>query len=314
MSFRQPLIAVLAALLAGLSGPSEAASVTAPGGSRVALTVPPGFVPATGFTGFRDNARGASIVITELKAGAIDAVRASYDGGALSGRGMQRLSRTELRGLDHPGFLDVIRATEGEKPFRKWVLALAGPDVTAVVTVNVPERALDPALESSVVATLASVTLGKPAARGTPLEGLPFRLPVTAELTPLEVRSGSTLVLAGKPGTRAGAETRLTIAALLGRGRIGQPETFTRRMARNVDGATAIQLDDGRAIAADGLAGYETTGRCTLAPAGTPCVVYHAMLFDGTGYYRFVGLAPQADGEVALPLFRHMVEGFRRAR
>ena len=297
------------------AGSVPASTPTALPGSRVSLVVPPGFVPASGFTGFRDDARGASIVITELKAGALDAVRASYDGPALNGRGMQRLSRTELPDLSHRGFLDVIRATEGKKPFRKWVLAMAAPDVTAVVTVNVPEQVLNPELEASVVAALASVTVGKPATRsGSALDSLPFRLPAVAGLAPVEVRSGPTLVLAGKPKAEASGEVRMTVAALLGRGKIGQPETFTKRMALAVDGTTGVQLEATRAINADGLAGYEISGRCKMEATGAPCMLYHAMLFDTGGYYRFVGVAPEAEGGTALPLFRRMVEGFRRAR
>jgi hypothetical protein len=219
-----------------------------------------------------------------------------------------------LPDLSHPGFLDVIRATEGKKPFRKWVLALAAPDVTAVVTVNVPEQVLNPELEASVVAALSSVTVGKPAARsGSALDALPFRLPAVADLAPVEVRSGPTLVLAGKPKAETGGEVRMTVAALLGRGKIGQPETFSKRMAQAVEGTTGIQLEETRAINADGLAGYEASGRCKMAATGAPCVLYHAMLFDSSGYYRFVGLAPEAEAKTALPMFRRMVEGFRRA-
>jgi hypothetical protein len=314
---RRLSVAILAVVLFALGQPdgTRAATPIALPGSRVALVVPPGFVPASGFVGYRDAGRGASIVITELKAGSIDAVRASYEGAALSGRGMQQLSHAELKNLPHPGFLTVVRATEGQKPFRKWVLALAAPEVTAVVTVNVPEQVLNPALEASVVATLTSVTVGQPAARtGSALDNLPFRVPASPELTPVEVRSGQTLILAGKPKAGSSGDVRLTVAALPGRGRIGQPETFTKRMALTVDGATGIELGDTRPVAADGLSGYAASGRCKLANTGAPCVLYHAMLFDSSGYYRFVGLAPEAESATALPLFQHMVDGFRRAR
>lgn len=296
---------VLAALL--LATGAEARNPVAPPGSRVAILVPEGYDVARGFTGFKNDSLGASIVITELKPGSMVAVRGTY--GDSEGPGVRRLSHSELPKVANPGFLSVYRSVEGRTPFRKWVLAFDAPTLTGIVAINVPESAIDPAREAEIVAALASVTI-VPNSAGVGGRTPPFRLGASSGLRPVAARDGTTLILADDSEDEPA--TRFSATAHMGGEPVLAPAAFSRGMAMAVDGIDVVAPEEAVAIAADGIDGFEVSARCVDVASKAPCVLYHAMLFGGDGYYRFVGIASEARQNAAMVEFRGLVQGFRR--
>ena len=300
------LMVIVFAVLIPMTG-AEARNPIAPPGSRVALLAPVGYALATGFVGFRHESSGASIVITELKPGSMAAVRGTY--GNTDGFSIRRLSHTELTTLPNPGFLSVFRSVEGRTPFRKWVLAFDAPALTGIVAINVPEAEINAAMEATIVAALASVTV-VPDASGVGASTPPFHLGASSRLHPVATRDGTTIVFAQSSEREKG--TRFTASAHLGGGPVLAPEDFTKRMAAATDGIGDIAVTETRAIAAGGVDGFEVTAGCVDSASGEPCVLYHAMLFGADGYFRFIGVANAARQGEALAEFRGLVQGFRR--
>lgn len=289
---------------------ATAQQLVAPQGTRIALVVPDGFTEARGFDGFRHPDAGASIVVTQLKPGALPTVRKSYDPAALAERGMRVVSHTEISPPARRGFLVLMDGVEGGEALRKWVLAFEAEPLTGIVSVNVPVAALTPALEAAVVATLASVTV-VPSESATGAGAASFRLGASSRLVPVDTRDASKVVYALADDVDGGPRLRAT--AHLG-GAIRNTAEFAARLGSSVDGADALSLEAHQPFEAGGLPGLQATGRCTEGPDGRPCAYYHAMLFAEDGYFRFVGIAPEPEAAMALAEFRALVSGFRRLR
>ncbi|MBC7802132.1 MAG: hypothetical protein H7Z10_16065 [Gemmatimonadaceae bacterium] len=131
-------------LLAALLSPllmAQTAGPVFPAGSAVGIVPPPTMRPATGFVGFQDDSAGASILMAELPAGAYAAMKALDDSVYRQRQGLTIIRRQPLK----VGGADALLLTGTQSAngiaYRKWVLMAGTPDLTAIVTMQVPETA-----------------------------------------------------------------------------------------------------------------------------------------------------------------------------
>ena len=193
----------LAVLLLSLvvAMPSRAAEPAFPPGSRIGLVPPTGMVISDAFAGFADPEKNAAILIATLPAAAYSQLDKTLDTEELRKQGISLEKREPMRLDAGKGFLLTGRQVAGKERYRKWLLVLASGDITALVSVQVPES--DTAYPNNIVRTaLATLAVRQKVPEQEQLGLLPFTVGDLAGFRVDAVLPGRALVLSA-----AAAET-----------------------------------------------------------------------------------------------------------
>jgi hypothetical protein len=193
----------LAVLLLSLivATPSRAAEPAFPPGSRIGLVPPTGMVISEAFAGFADPEKNAAILIATLPAAAYSQLDKTLDTEELRKQGISLEKREPMRLDAGKGFLLTGRQVAGKERYRKWLLVLASGDITALVSVQVPES--DTAYPNNIVRTaLATLAVRQKVPEQEQLGLLPFTVGDLAGFRVDAVLPGRALVLSA-----AAAET-----------------------------------------------------------------------------------------------------------
>ena len=193
----------LAVLLLSLvvATPSRAAEPAFPPGSRIGLVPPTGMVISDAFAGFADPEKNAAILIATLPAAAYSQLDKTLDTEELRKQGISLEKREPMRLDAGKGFLLTGRQVAGKERYRKWLLVLAAGDITALVSVQIPES--DTAYPNNIVRTaLATLAVRQKVPEQEQLGLLPFTVGDLAGFRVDAVLPGRALVLSA-----AAAET-----------------------------------------------------------------------------------------------------------
>lgn len=140
-----------------IAAPARAADPVFPPGSRIGLVPPPGMVTSDSFAGFADPEKNAAILIATLPATAYSQLDKTLDVEELHKQGITLEKREPMRLGIGKGFLLIGRQAAGREHYRKWLLVVAAGDITALVSVQIPESdaAYPPNVVRAALATLA---------------------------------------------------------------------------------------------------------------------------------------------------------------
>lgn len=295
---RRAAAAPLAALFLFLTLPALAQPLF-PAGSPLGLQPPPGFFPALGFAGFANATTGARILLAEQPAMSMAVARVAF---APERQGLTEATRREVQVAGRDGVL--VRGRRGGSAV--WLLAVPGPDLTALVTVMVPRFPVGRADAAAIEASLSSLVLRAPdlaAARAA----LPFAFDEVAPLRFRQSIGGAAAVLLPQ-GAALGdaAAPRLTIATSLA----ATPPPADRRQA--AEAALRGVVPDARIEGGGSLRLGGTEAVVTEARAGTRRLRQWVLFFERGGTLRVLAEAPAAEFARLLPAFERVVESIRR--
>jgi hypothetical protein len=285
-------------------------------GSKIALAVNEGFAPSDRFAGFVHEESGTSIALMELPLAAFDQLKELEH--ADETFAAQGVSGVETLPLPHRAGEYFYLRGEQNTPlveYAKYIFIFQENGITAMVSANIPRAALNSGIMTGaeIEKIFASAAVLNEAPKAPALFSLSYLGSFEEDLSVLGTTKGYRL----KRGEAAGGAAfepmflvapSLTIApvpnlALLAERTFGQIDHIQGKTAE-----TAIELQ----IA--GLPAVETVGRGTDAGTGKAAFVYQLMIeARHGGYYRLIGLAPEANREMLLPQFRKIAEGFRPA-
>ena len=226
-------------LLFGLA--ADAAEPVFPPGSRIGLVPPVGMIVSQLFQGFEDREKNASVIFVELSSEAYPEIEKSFAVETLKAQGIDVQAREEFPLKDGHGFLVIAHLAAAGTPTRKWVLVATEHDLTAVISVQVPDAAQDTYPDAALRVSLATFTTRAAVPVQEQLDLLPFSLKDLA---------GFRIVRAAASG-----------AALL------------------TDGPKdAIELEDGAVSLLDPLLAHQTIGAVVQGLGGAPLehLVYDA--------------------------------------
>src|SRR5579859_3787644 len=205
MSQKKPDLVTAAAALIGsllfafLAFAAAAAEPVFPTGSRVGLVPPPGMIASKTFSGFVDTENKAAILVTALPAGAYAEMEKTLAPDALKKQGITAEKRETLQLSVGDAVLIVGTQVAPDKTtYRKWLLLAAAQDVTAVVSVQVPEQSKAYS-DAAVRAALGTLALRGNVPDTELLTMLPFRVGDLAGFRVANVISGRALLLIDKP-------------------------------------------------------------------------------------------------------------------
>ncbi|MFC4171200.1 hypothetical protein ACFOYU_03865 [Microvirga sp. GCM10011540] len=287
-----------------------AAEPVFPPASRVGIVPPQDMVLSKRFTGFENEERAAAITLVEMPAGAYEQLAAGMTKDALRRQGLDVTARETLKVGDATGIL-VAGAMTGPVKGRKWVLALKGKDLTALLIAQV-EGGKDGYSEEQMRDALTSVSLRGPIPLEEQVSALPFRIADKAGFRPVRVMSGNAaLFTEGPKDTIEAVEQPIAILAvsLQPPPRAGEPrEQFARAALYSNEVLKDIVLERADSFRLKGQDWHEIVARAKDRASGEPVVVMQTIRFDSDRYVRMVGVVRDEKREQVMPRFRTLID------
>lgn len=307
MVLRQFVITLLSLLtLAALPARAE---VVYPAGLRIGLEPPAGAVRSARFPGFEDPQRQVAISILDLPAAAyLGLEQATF---ANTQVGLQDVKRESFPFASGIGFLTTARAEQNGVKLYKWFFiakAVVGPqlDLTAFVTVEVPEAARAVYTDDVVRAALSSISF-----RVVPLEEqlrfVPFKLGELAGFRVMQVIPAGVIITDG-PSNDIAKQPYMIIGAVPG----APSEAGDRsRVARDLLSSAPLadlNVTSSELMRIDRSPGHEIRATAK-GPDGRPLSLVQWVRFGSSGMLRIIAASSTEAWDALFPRFRAVRDG-----
>lgn len=303
---------VLATAVPMAAAPAAEAPV-AVAGTRITLTPPPGFEPATKFVGLNAKQLGASFNVSEALPGAYpNIVKSITQPGPLKQRGLAMVETETLPGFPYEHVLTKATRQQEGVTIDVWLLAFRHAEIAGTVVASLARIPKPPATAEAMRAALASVRVAA-APPGSLTAQLPFAVDAPARFTYRKALAGRQLMLKESPPAPEGAVGDVVATVTqVSRDPVKPPEreSFARQQ---LFGLTAIQVDgadDPVPVTIGGVPGLEMMGQGRTA-AGQPRRVYQVVLFAPRATYAIVVLALPNRFEQAQADIRALAHSFK---
>ena len=302
------LIIVLLAVGAAAAARPAAAETVFPPGLRIGLEPPGDLKPSTRFSGFEDFDRKVGYHHSRLAGRRLCRTRAR--GECQRQHGLAEVKRENFSFHDGTGLLITGRAQGKDVTLHKWILLAAAPadkDLTALISVEVPETALTVYSDAVIRKALASVTFRPPPIQEQ-LGMLPFKLAQLAGFRVMKVFPPSGVILTDGPTDDLSKQAYAIVT--IGRGAPEQPDDRAR-FARDL--LSQAPLRDVRpqsadAMRIDGSPGFEIRAQAE-GLKGEPVMVAQWLRFSGGSYLRVVGVGRKDDWDALFTRLRALRDG-----
>ncbi len=285
-----------------LAMPVRAADPIFPPGSRIGLVPPVGMVTSDTFVGFSDPSKDAAILIAALPAAAYSRIEKTMDTEALRKQGISLDKRESMQLNAGKGFLFTGRQVVDKARYRKWLLVVVASDLTALVTVQVPEQ--ESAYSGRVVRDALTTLAVRPTVpQAEELSLLPFTVGELAGFQIDGVLRGRALVLSdahsegpkdsSKESSAGNLTARLLVAAAPGGP--SEPDdraNFARLSFSEIAGIRNVHITMSEPLRIGGQAGYQTMAEAKDARSGTDVMVVQWLRFGSGGFLQLIGVAP----------------------
>jgi hypothetical protein len=301
--------AVAFAALMLLVASARAAEPVFPTGSRLGIVPPAGMLQSRNFVGFEDPQKNAAILFATLPAPAYDALDKSMVPEAMSKDGVTVEKREPVQLALGKGFLVTGTQTTNSSRYRKWLLVAGAKDVTALVTIQVPDQ--DPAYPDKAMRdTIMTLALRDSVPDAEQLSLMPFTVGDMAGFHIEESLPGRAIMLIeraddasadasadqskdGKARDKSPAtlKARLFIAAIPGGpAETGDRATFARLMFQGIAGIKDVQVQDAEPLRIGNQAGFETLAKAKESQSDTDVMVVQWLRFGTAGFLQIVGV------------------------
>jgi hypothetical protein len=286
----------LTALL-GMSAPAvvSATPQQAPN-SRVVLDLPPGYTPSPLFAGFQNDASGVSFIILEAPVGEYDKMAQGFTADELAKRGITDVQQADLPRTDSYTYMRAHQKSAAGS-YAKYFVLFRTADQTVLVSVNVPEHALNDGIvkPEEIERVLATAkTTEKTAVRD--LYSLTYLGPFKEAGT--LVGTSKVYTLDGRLEPERAGETRsaFMVAPSLDKRPIANAEKLSVALLASLPGYKNFKPGETHSIRIGGLDGVEVEADALDEDDDKPIHLYQAMLMgkDG-GYFRLIGIATPED-------------------
>ncbi|MGN6572423.1 MAG: hypothetical protein ACTHLO_13525 [Pseudolabrys sp.] len=299
------------ALLALVFGPcAAAADPVFPPGSRVGLEPPPGMVLSKRFAGFADDEHKAAILVLDLPGAAyVEAEQSLFAKPETEVKGLARRAFTFNEGI---ALLATGTAQENDKRLHKWFFlatTVAGPvpNLTAFITVEVPDNARDIYTDAVIEKALKSVTFRKsPVAEQLAL--LPFEVKDLAGFHVRQVAMPASVVLSDKDDGVPYTQAYVIVTVAQG----GPPNQADRaRFAQDLITQGPVRdlaITNGETMRIKGMPGNEVRATAKNLE-NKPVQIVQWLRFGSGAFMRIVAVSPKEEWDTMFPRFRAVRDG-----
>jgi len=266
-------------------------------GSHAVMELPDGFEESREFIGALWREAQASILVTELPAEAFEPVAEGLreDPAALSDQGVQ-LDTVEATALGpHQALIGRGRQQAGAQAFEKWLLLAGSPQVTLLVTAQIPSRLATPQRVEKIEAALASIRIAPE--RGDPRGILPFTFGETQRFQFARALSGRAALMTDTAYEgAAGARPVFVIAASPGANCEAWSDgthAFAAEAMASLQRVEDLAVADSYDARIGG--GPAVVTEATGTVGGEDVIVVQTIRFRDCAYLRTVGIGPAAN-------------------
>jgi len=290
-----------------LVAPAHAAEPLFPAGSRIGLVPPADFIAEENFRGFLNHKHDASIIMIELPVGAYAELNKTMTVAALKKQGIVQEKRETLALAAGKGFLVVGRQQAEKTKFRKWIMVAATSDLTALVTVQLPESAKTAYPDAAIRAALASLASRPSVPIEEQLELLPFKFDDLAGFRPIRTAGAAALLTYGPNDDIDAVEQPRMIVSVTpgGPGNPASRETFARNFFGGIAGFKDVRIVGSEMLRlGGGQQVHEVMAEAKNAKSGQDVKIVQWIRFGGGAFLHIVGVSPIAAWNEAYPRFR----------
>jgi hypothetical protein len=310
---RMALLRLIVVLLAGVLGGQSlrADEAVYPPGSRLGLVPLSGMATSMRFFGFEDANTQAAIILAALPAEAYAGLEKSMTAESLKREGVILEKRETMPLPTGKAFLVIGRQQVDKQNVRKWILIGSSPALTALVTVQIPERAKNAYSEAAIRASLSSLNIREHVPLDEQLSLLPFQLGELAGFEVSAVMPGRAVLLKD-PSAEAGGRPQshmFVSVAPGGPAQAGGRDAFASDLFAAIPNIRNVRVSGAEPLRIGGQAGHQILAQAKDPAETTDLSVVQWVRFGGGGYLQLVGIARSDAWRDAYPRFRAVRDG-----
>ncbi len=305
------VVALLCMTLAAPAGVFAQASgeVVFPPGKALGLKPPAGFELSNTFAGFVDAKSGSSFLLVQLPAAVFGEIKAGMTSEGLAAQNIAVTSSEPIKIASFDGVLVKGVQTTGEAQVNKWILLLETPDAAFLLTVqDLTGDSLD---DASVLATLNSIQIRKPAPIVVQIESLPFVMGDLAGFRVVRTIAGAGALLTKGPKdvVTDGSQPVLIIQRPIERPFPTSvfPADLSEQLLRAVKTLNVTAIGDTVERTVAGADGYETLANATDKVLSVDVVVGQWLRLSSGQQIHIMAILPSEGHEALLPDLRKLV-------
>ncbi len=286
-----------------------------PPGSRIGLVPPPGMVVSKIFQGFEDREKNAAIVFVELSSEAYPDIEKGFTVEGLKAQSIDVQSREELSLKNGRGFMVMARQQVPGAPgalARKWALVATEDDLTAIVTVQIPDAAQDAYPDAALRASLATFTTRAAVPVQELLDLLPFSLNDLAGFRIVRAAASGAALLTDGPKDAIELTEQALLLITLAPGAPEQPadrESVARRAMSATPGVKDMRVIRSEAMRIGGQQGHEMLVGAKDTKTEADLTLVQWLRFGSGGTLRLLGAARKDQWDSIFPRLRAVRDG-----
>ena len=283
-----------------------------PAGSRIGLVPPVGFKANPAIRGFDDKVNQAAILTFEMPPQAYFEVEKSMTPAALKKQGLTIEKREELSLKDGKAVLLVGPQEADGVKIRKWILIASMPNMTALLTAQVPEAAKDIYSDAAMRDALSTVSLRESVPIEEELSLLPYRFDDLAGFRVVRVLSGNLALLTDGPLDSMDAVEQPHILVTIAAGGpqdLSSRQNFARNLLFGIAGFKDVKFVNSEMLRLNGQQTHEIVADANDTKSGANLKVVQWIRFGNSAYVQIVAIAPKDGWLQAFPRFRAVRDG-----
>jgi hypothetical protein len=296
-----------------------AADVTYPAASRIGIVPPPGMHLSAAFPGFEDSERKVAILMTAMRPAAFADFENSDSADVLKRQGAV-LEKREVLTLPIGKAVLVIghdADAPGAEPktsvkSHTWLMVASNPELTALVTVRVPDAARDAYPDAAIHAALETLSIRPEVPVSEQLGLLPFKVGDLAGFKIGGIFPGRALVLTDVAGAanEKTIEPRLTVTLLPGSAaEPAEREEAARTIFGTIPGIKDVRISESQSIRLGNQQVHELMATAKDAETGADLSLVQWLRFGTGASLHMFGLAQTAAWAQAYSRFRSVRDG-----
>jgi hypothetical protein len=295
-------------LLLALAAPARADDVVYPPGSLVGMAPPPGLHASTSFPGFEDREKSVAILLGTLPAEAFAAFEKSDSFAGLKKLGAT-LEKRESLTLPVGKAMLVIGRQDKQST---WMLVAAAHDLTAMVTVRIPDASKDAYPDSVIRAAFATLAVRQEVPLEEQLGLLPFKLGTAAGFKVAGTLPGRGVLLTdvvADPTSNAVVPHIIVAMMPGGPAEARNRDDTAREIFRGIPGLKDVHITASESLRLSGQQGHEIMATANDPATGADLTLVQWLRFGSGAYLQLVGVAPTPAWTVAYARFRAVRDG-----
>jgi hypothetical protein len=306
--FRWMLFCLLALALPAQALSAQADDVVYPPGSRLGLVPSPGLHASTSFPGFEDRDNNVALMLGALPPEAYAQFEKSD-----SAEGLKKLGATleKRETLALPNGQAILVIGRQDK-LATWMLVAAMPDMTAMITLRIPDTAKEVYPDTALRAMFASLAVRAEVPIAEQLGLLPFRLGEMAGFKIGGVLPGRGVLLTDVAAEAGGSVIEPHIIVVLmpgGPAEAADRDDVARQIFRSIPDLKEVRITGSESMRIGGLQGHEIMATAKDPATGTDLSLVQWLRFGGGAYLHLVGVATTPAWTPAYARFRAVRDG-----